>query len=397
MTDRSVRRRGNGEGTIFYEAERHRWVGILDLGTIDGKRARRKVRARTRTEVARQLRELATEQRQTQRPASVRTVADVLGRWLSTVAASRFGEDSTTYATYRHQVEQHLSPALGAIALDRLHPEQIDDYLAAKARAGYSRATLVKHRSVLGQALRWGVKRRYLTWDPASLAELPPADVFAAAKPKQTRTPRALTADEAKKFLAAAAIRNDGENRRNGAALAVALTTGLRPGELLALAWDDLDLDNGVLSVRRAWKGTKASRHLGDPKTKGSVRSIDLAPPVVTALVVHRRTQLAERLRSQRWNSDLDLVFATKHGDAIDPANLRRLCTEVADEAEVGHVTPYDLRHTATSLLSEAGVRNEELADLLGHVDTRMVERHYRHRLSSSVGVAAGPMAELLA
>lgn len=88
-------------------------------------------------------------------------------------------------------------------------------------------------------------------------------------------------------------------------------------------------------------------------------------------------------------------MFPSKSGQPLDSANLRRLVSDVADRAGIGKVTPYDLRHSATSLLSQAGVRNEELADLLGHVDTRMVERHYRHRLDESVTVAAEPMQKL--
>jgi len=175
------------------------------------------------------------------------------------------------------------------------------------------------------------------------------------------------------------------------------LTTGLRPGELLALTWDDVDLEAGVLHITRAWKGTKANRHLGDPKTKGSVRSIGLAAPMVDILRNHRHKQGDLRVGEPRGTEPLvEFVFTSRSGLPIDPANLRSLCRAVATGAGLGHLSPYDLRHSATSLLSEAGVRNEELADLLGHVDTRMVERHYRHRLSESVTVAIGPMGRLL-
>ena len=386
-----TRRRGNGEGGIYFESSRNRWVGQIDLSDGLGGRQRRKVTGRTKTEVATRIRAIRAQDIQVRRSGAVATVAQLLERWLSTAAAARFGETSSTYLGYKHQTEIHLVPALGSIRLERLHPEQIDDYLAAKARDGYSRSTIVKHRSILGQALRWGVKRRHLSWDPASLAEIPPASVFAAAQPKQSRTPRALTASEARQFV------ERSRSHRNGAALVLALTTGLRPGELLALTWDDVDLEAGVLHITRAWKGTKANRHLGDPKTKGSVRSIGLAAPMVDILRNHRHKQGSLRVGEPRGTEPLvEFVFTSRSGHPIDPANLRSLCRAVATGAGLGHLSPYDLRHSATSLLSEAGVRNEELADLLGHVDTRMVERHYRHRLSESVTVAVGPMGKLL-
>ena len=85
-----------------------------------------------------------------------------------------------------------------------------------------------------------------------------------------------------------------------------------------------------------------------------------------------------------------DLVFVTTSGTPVNPSNLRRTLDAItADSGIEGRVTPYSLRHTATSLLSAAGVAPELLADLLGHVDTRMVFKHYRHPVSPSVSVAA--------
>lgn len=387
----TMSRRGRGEGGVYQEPN-GRWVGQLDLGPgPDGRRVRRKVRGRTKSEVATKLRNLRNAE--ANRPAlsgQVSTLGELMQRWLDTVAAARVSR--STLDGYRHQVEQHIAPALGDVRLERLTPEHLDDYFLRMARDGYSRSSLVKQRSVIGQAIRWGLKRRHIGWDVATLAELPPPDVFAAAKPKQTRIPRALTRDEARRFISAT------EGRHNGAALVVALTVALRPGELLALCWDDLDLDAGTIHVHRAWKGTGEYRHLGEPKTRGSVRTVTLPPAVVERLKAHRRIQLEQRLSTPVWTKDApDLVFPSQTGEPLDTANLRRLVADVALKAKIdGKLSPYDLRHSATSLLSEAGVRNELLADLLGHVDTRMVERHYRHRLAASVDVAVAPMGELL-
>lgn len=88
-----------------------------------------------------------------------------------------------------------------------------------------------------------------------------------------------------------------------------------------------------------------------------------------------------------KWSS---LVFVSDNGTPINPSNLRRLVGRFAEEAGIeGVLTPYDLRHTATSLISAAGLSAERLADLLGHKDTRMVFEHYRHPITSSVSVAA--------
>lgn len=386
-------RRGNGEGAIYFDSNRGRWEGQLDLGRDEaGKRIRRKVTGRTKSTVAERMREIRQREMHVRPTSEVRTLANLVELWIETAAASRLGEGSTLLG-YRHHAKV-ITESLGQTRLDRLGPEDVDRYFLRQAAAGYSRATLVRHRSILSQAVRWGVRRRYIGWDMVAVAEMPPAAVFDAATPRvrNRRAPRALEVSELQKFVASA------RKRRNGAALIVAATVALRPGELTALLWEDVDLEAGVVHVRRAWKGSGSQRHLGETKTRGSVRAVDLPSTVVSALREHRSAQLAERLAAEDWDShDPGLAFTTSVGSPIDAANLRRLVREVAQDAGVGHVTPYDLRHTATSVLSDAGVRNEHLADLLGHVDTRMVERHYRHRLGDSVAVAAGPMDELLA
>jgi len=91
-----------------------------------------------------------------------------------------------------------------------------------------------------------------------------------------------------------------------------------------------------------------------------------------------------------RWPAEWsDLVFVSEAGTPLIPSNLRRWISALAVEAGIdGKVTPYNLRHSATSLLSASGVAPETLADLLGHVDTRMVHKHYRHPVTPSIRVA---------
>ena len=232
-----------------------------------------------------------------------------------------------------------------------------------------------------------------MAWDVIAVAEMPSSSVFESAEPRveNRRAARALNQSQLRRFIEVARC------HRNGSALVLGATLGLRPGEFTALLWDDLDLKEGVVHVRRAWKGSGEKRVLGTPKTSGSSRSLRLPTQLVVDLRLHRQQQVKDRRDATDWSPhDLGLVYTTLNGQPIDPANLRRLVRAVASEAAVGHLTPYDLRHSATSVLSAAGVRNEHLADLLGHVDTRMVERHYRHRLDDAVEVAAGPMEILL-
>lgn len=385
-------RRGRGDGAIYRDATRDRWVGQLDLGVgANGKRLRRKVVGRTKSDVAAKLRMLRKEH--DGRPGTApgaQTVGELAERWLDTAVKSRHPEGSSMWETYKYVIDHHIIPVLGDNQLRTVTADDVDAFLADRARNGYSRSVVRRTRNTLSQLFRWGVRRRQCTWDPASFAELPPSSVYDEATPRVKRMPRALNRDEARRFIVAAA--DEGYE----ALILTEICTGLRPGELLALHWTDVDLDKRVMFVHRAWKNRERHRHLGEPKTRTGIRAIALPEVVVDALHRHRADQKLRRVE-QSWPDNWeDLVFTSAVGTPVDPSNLRRLVSKVARRAGIGHLAPYDLRHTAASLLSEAGVPNHELADLLGHTTTRMVEVHYRHRLKEAIDVAVGPMDSLL-
>lgn len=166
---------------------------------------------------------------------------------------------------------------------------------------------------------------------------------------------------------------------------------GLRPGEVSGLTWAAINLDAAVMVVHSSLGWTAGQPALKPPKT-GGTRTLNIPAAVVEVLRRHRRAQAEERLLMadrwpRRWES---LVFVTSNGTPLDPGNVRRLVAQLATEAGIdGTVTPYSLRHSATSLLSASGVAPELLADLLGHRDTRMVFRHYRHQVTPTIAVAA--------
>ena len=97
----------------------------------------------------------------------------------------------------------------------------------------------------------------------------------------------------------------------------------------------------------------------------------------------------------EQW-LDLGLVFPTGRGTLLDPANLRRALRTVTEKAGLGRWHPHELRHSAASLLSAAGVPLEEVADVLGHASTRVTSATYRHLTTPTVEAGAGPMEDLL-
>jgi integrase len=217
---------------------------------------------------------------------------------------------------------------------------------------------------------------------------------------KLTRTPagpvaerRTLTPPEARALMAAVA--GDGLE----ALVIVGVTMGLRPGELLGLAWWGVDLAARVIHVRQALLRERNQPVLGDLKTDRSRRSLECPPVVCEALVRRRELQRLERVAagpewSEQWERE-QLVFTTTKGTPVDASNLRRYFHQACRRAEIGRWTPYEMRHSAASLLSHEGVPLERVADTLGHDGTRMVREVYRHAVVPTVTAAVEPMQRL--
>jgi integrase len=372
-------RRANGEGSIYFDAQRGRWVGAIDAGINPktGKRRRVKVvgsEGESRSSVAARLRARVTEL-ETSSPNSPETIGELVESWFGRAAPKRKSE--TTLAMTESLIRNHIDPVLGDVRLSAVTAEDIEAFLDART-GSHSKSTLDKLKTILAQAFDFGIRRRHVNWNPARVAELP-------IEAEPTREGRALTLNEARALL------NVASRHRLGAWVTVAMTLGLRPGEVSGLTWESVDFDEQTLAVYQSlgWPGGKP--RLKFTKSKRS-RTLELPAITLQALRDHRKTSAEELLLlgdrwPKKWGS---LVFVSENGTPLNPSNLRRLIRRFAEDAGIeGPLTPYDLRHTATSLISAAGLSAERLADLLGHKDTRMVFQHYRHPVTSSVSVAA--------
>src|SRR5262245_35046414 len=161
------------------------------------------------------------------------------------------------------------------------------------------------------------------------------------------------------------------------ALVVVGVTIGLRPGELTGPSWRDVDLEAGIVHVRRALKRENNRPVMSELKTKRSRRSLGCPPFVVEALRGRWEFQALERAAAGpdwpgQWAA-VGLVFTTTAGTPIHASNLRRYFRRACKNAGIGRWMPYEMRHAAASLLSDDGVPLEHVADLLGHDGTRMV------------------------
>lgn len=383
-------RRGAGEGSIFYEADRDRWVGLVTLPPDgSGKRRRAKVVGATKTEARNKLKVLVKNADEGLPSGhGGLTVAKYLDeQWLAIALPAQPRVHSKNTLDLHRWAATKIKPVIGAKTLRALTPEDVDRLLARLADDGLSKRSVGTVRTCLVTALKWAARRGLVSRNVAELSVMP-------THARAQRGGRSLTLDQAHTLLEAAA------GDRLGALVTVGVMLGLRPGELAGLRWCDVDLDAGVLNVEQARKRERDDEghevlFFGAPKTAKSRRSIDLPAPTIASLRAHRRLQNAERLKAgARW-VDLDLVFASTIGTPVNPSNLRRDMGELTERAGIGRWNPKELRHSAGSLLSAAGVPLERIADLLGHTDTRMLERVYRHPVTKTVDAAVAPMAAM--
>jgi len=152
----------------------------------------------------------------------------------------------------------------------------------------------------------------------------------------------------------------------------VAITLGLRPGELRALTWDHVDLANGVIHV---WRSTRRN---GDVKTEKSKRSLALPKRAIAALKAHRKRQAAERLAAgERWQEN-NLVFCHEDGRQFTKEALNHRFSKITRRAGLGHWHPHEGRHTAVSIMSANGVPIQDVSDTVGHKSTHITEIVYR-------------------
>jgi integrase len=203
----------------------------------------------------------------------------------------------------------------------------------------------------------------------------------------QAKEMRALSPEEARQLLTGAV----GDPLE--ALYILAVTVGLRQGELLGLKWQDVDLDAGRLQVRRSIARVNGHGWLEqEPKSASSRRSVALTPLAVAALQRHRQRQLERRLKALAWE-DNGFVFANEVGRPMTPQNLtKRSFHPLLERAGLPRMRFHDLRHTAATLLLAQGVHPKIVQEMLGHASISLTLDTYSHVTPSLQAEAAEKM-----
>jgi integrase len=178
----------------------------------------------------------------------------------------------------------------------------------------------------------------------------------------------------------------------------LAMATGLRQGELLGLAWDDLDLDTGSLTVRRTLQRYGGAFHLDPPKTKRSRRTLSVSLPLVAALKVHRKRQLEERLRAGNlWQGETwRLVFLSETGEPMWHTTIRNRLREALGRAGLPMMRFHDMRHAAATYMLAQGVSLRTAMEVLGHSTIAVTANTYSHVMPELVRDAGERVSTVL-
>lgn len=303
------------------------------------------------------------------------TLNEYLDRWLDTAVKPRVRQK--TWQDYDGILRRYIRPGLGGRVLVSMRPMDIQTTYLGMIERGLSPRTVRYTHAVLRSALRQAWQWRLLLENPVDGVKIP----------QQLRGEmRALTVEQAQAFLRAALA------TPHGPVLAVALTTGMRPSEYLALKWQDLDWSRQTVSVVRSVRRLDGRWCFSDTKRSRSRRPIRLQSWIVCLLRDLRTKASAQDLYSEAH----DLVFRTSSGQPINADYLARQFRSILDLAGVPRIRLYDLRHSAATIALAAGVSPKVGSEQLGHASTAFTLDTYAHVLPHMQDEAAARVEAML-
>ena len=376
-----VKKRINGEGSVYQRKSDGRWVGQYKDHTIPGGKVRY-VYAKTQQEALKKLKEeMARAEKGIIPESGSTTLGKYLDWWLENIVRNEVAH--RTYHNYRSQVRNHILPALGKKKLKMLKLDDLENLYRSMSNSGLSSATIRYVHAVLRKALEKAMVRGLVSRNVAEGASLPRLDR------KESKT---LTPEEVKRFLKAA----NGDPLE--ALYVISVTCGLRQGELLGLRWEDVDLEAGTLKVRRQLQRSRdGSGMISVPTKNKKNRVIRLGTATVEALKVHRERQ-GKQIESARghWR-DPEVVFASTIGSPLDPSNLvGRSFKPLLKRAGLPEIRFHDLRHACATLLLSKAVSVKVVQEILGHSSVSVTMDVYSHVLPDMQEKAAVVMDSLL-
>jgi integrase len=345
-------RRPYGTGTLYQKAGS--WYGRWLVGDRRANRRLGPVRqpgsreGLTRPQAERELRRRMEQEHAIAATAARLTVREAGDRYLHHVEHVLERKPSTV-GDYRIMLDRHMGPFFGDRALERIDPDRIVAYMAAKRRAGLATKTVINHLNFAHGLFAFAVKRGWVATNPVAAVDRP-------WQPGPNPDIRFLELEDVEAVLRA--VPDDLLGPTERVLYLTAAMTGLRQGELIALRWVDVDWPASRLRVRH----NRVRGRDGTPKSRRASRAVPLADRVAMELERH--------FQRSTFQHDHDLVFAhPATGGPLDPSKLLRRFKDALDAAGVRRVRFHDLRHTFGTRMAAVGVPLRTLQEWLGHRD----------------------------
>jgi integrase len=372
------KRNPNGAGTITKRKD-GRYQAAVYVLQPDGTRARKFAYGKTWAECDAKRRELLDKVDQgVPVPTKSAKLSEWLPYWLDHIIKPR--RKRTTYAKYEVHVRLYLVPMLGTKRLESLSVADVRRFLVQLEKKTTAATAKESHR-VLRTALTAACREELVMRNVATLVEPPSVDA-------RDLSPWSL--EETLDFLTAA--RKDPLY----AAFVLAIALGFRRGEVVGLRWENLDLDNREIRVRTQRQRVRGEVYEDDPKGRRRKQTLPLPAICVAPLRWQRLRQAAQRERAGADWQETGYVFTTRTGQPIEPRNLYRSFTRVANSAGIRVIRLHDARHGCATLLTAAGVAPRVVMEILGHSQIAVTMNVYTHVVQDTQREAVSHMDRML-
>ena len=364
MTAKSTRR-PKGEGTIFQRAD-GRWIGRLTYNDpATGLRKRSQVSAETKKGASAALKTLT---KRIDSGAAPRDGSGTFGAYASAWIGSTLEASDRKHSTktlYGGLARTHIVPSvLGQTAMSRLTAATVERFLTELRKKGLSPSTVRQIYTVARAIGDTAVRDRLLAHNPFAQVKRP--------KVEHKEAP-VLTVMEARQLVVAA------DGSRYAPLFELLINTGLRRGEALALNWSDVDLEERTARVRKTLVRQGGELVRTAPKSKKSERTIPLSGAAVDVMRKTKIRNAEDRLRAgSKWH-ETGYVFVTEFGEPCDPRNALRALQVAAERASVPGVGLHTLRHTAATIMLNAGVPMATVSRIMGHASIAVTVDLYGH------------------
>lgn len=369
-----AKKKANGEGSIYKDEKNNRWRGSLSVGRDPkGKLIRKQFYGKTKKEVLDKMNDYRYKQANDLLPIDNNiTLEQYLRYWLFEVKINEI--KPSTLERYEGILRNYIAgSAVANIKLKDLRTSHLQAYynnlsLTSSVNVIHNLNKFIK--SGLSQALN----ENYISKNYASLVTL--------KKKEQKKEVEYLTIEQQNRFLAVC------KGHRLEALFYMALSTGLRLGELLALTWNDIDFNEAIVSVNKNVKlvgipdkkGNKEYKVIvQEPKTKSSIRKVPIPVIALDVLKQHKKLQLHERIKTGEIYENNNIVFANPLGGYTNESNLRKIYKRLLIKSEIEEVKFHSLRHTYATTLFIKGVSPKVVQALMGHSDIATTMNIYTH------------------